>query len=339
MTAMTAERHPPPQSTFSAASSRVGALPPNAIGQLGPYIIESLLGRGAAAAVYRARVDEADARFATREQAICKLAQIPRVGGQPRLALKVLSVEGATRPELRASFEREHGALSKLDHPHIVQIYDAGEINGRLFTAMELVIGRTLDKWLATEETLAEPIAINVARQVAQALDHVHQRGIVHRDVKPGNLIVTADGRAKLTDFGVALDLHEVAENQVDDPHAVYGTPGYLAPEQTQATALVDGRSDLYSLGVVLYRMVTGRKPFYGTRAQVLQAHRDEPPPPPAEVAFVSPELEAVILKALAKAPADRYQSGAEMVAALDKISLVEPPEPRGFLQRLLHWR
>ncbi len=331
-------QHPPPHVMSSATPRPANLSSPKAIGQMGPYVIESLLGHGAAAAVYRAGVESPIERQIDGQLIEIPSVDISQVSCKPRVALKMLGQAGKTHPELRASFERERYALSRVDHPNVVRLFDAGEIQGRPFTAMEFIRGRTLDKQLAVEETLAESLAVDIAQQTARALAHIHERGIVHRDVKPANLMITTEGRVKLLDFGVSLDLYK-SSKQVDEADAVFGTPGYLAPEQTQADATTDGRADLYSLGVVLYRMVTGRKPFYGSREQVFQAHNQEPPPPPSSVAHVSPELEAVILKALAKSPAGRYQTGTEMVEALEQAALVERPEPRGFFQRLLHWR
>ncbi len=331
-------QHPPPHVMSSATPRSANLAPAKTVGQLGPYVIESLLGQGAAAAVYRAGVESPITRQMDGQLVEIPTVDIPQVSRKPRVALKVLGQAGKLHPELRASFERERHALSRVDHPNVVQLFDAGEIQGRPFTAMEFIWGRTLDKQLAVEEKLAESIAVDIAQQTARALAHIHERGIVHRDVKPANLMITTEGQVKLLDFGVSLDLHKSGK-PMDEADAVFGTPGYLAPEQTQAEAAVDGRADLYSLGVVLYRMVTGRKPFYGSREQVFQAHNQEPPPPPSSVAHVSPELEAVILKVLAKNPTDRYQTGTDVAEALDRVQLVEPPEPRGFFQRLLHWR
>ena len=336
MAVLTVQQPPPAMS--SATHRPANPSPTKAIGQLGPYVIESLLGHGAAAAVYRAGVESPMERQIDGQLIEIPPVDIAQVSRKPRVALKMLGQAGKLHPELRASFERERYALSRIDHPNVVRLFDAGEIYGRPFTAMEFIRGRTLDKQLAVEETLAESVAIDMAQQTARALAHIHERGIVHRDVKPANLMITTEGQVKLLDFGVSLDLHKSGK-PVDAADAVFGTPGYLAPEQTQADIEIDGRADLYSLGVVLYRMVTGRKPFYGSREQVLQAHNQQQPPLPSSVAHVSPELEAVILKALAKNPADRYQTGTDVAEALDRVQLVEPPEPRGFFQRLLHWR
>ena len=143
-------------------------------------------------------------------------------------------------------------------------------------------------------------------RQVAEALDYLHSQGYVHRDVKSSNILLGQGGRAVLFDFGTVYNIH----NPTNNAQGIYGTPAFLAPEQIRAEETPDGRSDLYSLGIVLYLMVAGRKPFYGSREEVLNAHLRQQPPPPSEFRWVSPELEGVILKALAKKPAERFESG-----------------------------
>ncbi len=169
---------------------------------------------------------------------------------------------------------------------------------------------------------------------MADALDYCHQRGVVHRDLKPANILLTPQGRALLFDFGTAVDMADSA-GATDD--GIYGTPGYASPEQAAGKQL-DGRSDLYSLGVVLYRMLTGRKPFYGSRSEMLEAHQHAEPPHPSQFTYVSPDLERIVLKAMAKDPADRYQTGADLVQALGEAHLAPPPVPTELPQRILSW-
>ncbi len=285
--------------------------------RLGEYRLEAVLGQGAVAVVYRARSD----------------------GGR-MVALKVLSRTAAAQVHIRNSFQREYRVLSRLSHRGIIRVYDAGEVNGLPYMALELLAGETLEELLTRSKTIGEVAAMDIVRQVANALDYLHGRGYVHRDVKPGNVMVTRDGRAILFDFGTVYDMNDLASNAP----GVYGTPPFLAPEQVLAETdpehapPLDGRADLYSLGVVLYRMVTGRKPFYGSRSEVLDAHLHQPPPRPSEFRWVSPALEAIILKALAKDPTDRYQSGAEFAQALTQIELTpEPPKPE-LPQRIFSW-
>lgn len=285
--------------------------------RLGEYQLEAILGQGAVAVVYRARGD----------------------GGRT-VAIKVLSRAAAAQVHIRKSFQREYRILSRLSHRGIIRVYDAGEVNGLPYMALELLDGETLEELLTRSKTIGEVAAMDIARQVANALDYLHRRGYVHRDVKPGNIMITRDGRAILFDFGTVYDMNNPAPNV----QGVYGTPPFLAPEQVQAETdperapVIDGRADLYSLGVVLYRMVTGRKPFYGSRSEVLNAHLHQPPPRPSEFRWVSPALEAVILKALAKDPADRYQSGAEFAQALARVELAPEPARPELSQRIFSW-
>jgi serine/threonine-protein kinase len=200
---------------------------------------------------------------------------------------------------------------------------------------MALVEGMTLEEFLSKNRTLGETASVKIAKQVAQALDYVHQHGVIHRDLKPANILISQDGRALLFDFGAALNRNTPPLVAMD---GIYGTPAFLAPEQIRDSQSVDGRADLYSLGVILYRMVSGRKPFYGGRDELLEAHLHQPPPPPSEFAYVSPELEAVILKAIRKDPTQRFQTGAEFAAALDEVELKPPPERVALPQRILQW-
>jgi eukaryotic-like serine/threonine-protein kinase len=294
-----------------ASDGYAGASPLNPLQRFGPYQIERALGAGAVAVVYRATQD----------------------GRQ--VALKVLNPYAAGQAKIRQLFRNEYQLASRLRHPGVVQVFDAGEIEGYPYMAMTLVQGTTLEEYLATNPILGETASIDIARQVALTLDYVHQQAIVHRDLKPGNILISRDGRALLFDFGTALNLNAPPPPGID---GIYGTPAFLAPEQIRNSAEIDGRADLYSLGVVLYRMVAGRKPFYGSRSEVLEAHLHQPPPPPSEFAYVSPELEAAILKALAKERADRYQTGQEFADALQAVKLEPPPERVPIGQRILGW-
>lgn len=278
--------------------------------RLGPYQIDSVLGRGGVSMVYKAH----------------------RRQGQP-VALKVLFSSVARQPHLRRRFQQEYRILSRLRHPGIMGVYDMGEIDGRLYIAMSLLKGETLEAMVARAKKLGEVISIEIARQLADVLDYVHQQGIVHRDIKTSNVMVTPDRRVILFDFGTAL--------YVDDPlpedfQGMFGTPPFVSPEQIECKTDIDGRSDLYSLGVILYRMVASRKPFYGTRSELLEAHLHQPPPPPSDFAHVSPALEAIILKLLAKNPQERFQSGSELIDALNGVE-ISPEEP-SLPQQLLRW-
>lgn len=291
-----------------------GQPPEQPLRQLGPYQIEKTLGQGAAATVYQAR----------------------RADGAS-VALKVLHRAAGNDAALREAFQREARILLKLNHPGIVRALEAGQIDGHFYMALTLVNGETLEALLTRQKKLGEAPTIDIGVQVANALDYLHRRQIVHRDVKPGNILLDERSRAVLFDFGAAIDLSV----EQPKPGEVYGTPAFLAPEQARGDAIIDGRADIYALGVTLYRMVTGRKPFYGTRSEVLHAHLYTPPPRPSQFTYISPALENVILIALAKNPADRFQTGAEMASALLEARNQADEASAGnreISQRFLHW-
>jgi serine/threonine-protein kinase len=199
---------------------------------------------------------------------------------------------------------------------------------------MELVEGGTLEQFLQRAKSIGEVAAIDIARQAAEALEYIHGLGYVHRDVKTSNILLGTMGRAVLFDFGTVYDI----DGLTNEGPGIYGTPAFLAPEQIRAEAEPDRRSDLYSLGIVLYLMVAGRRPFYGSREEVLEAHLDQEPPPPSEFGWVSPELERIILKALAKKPEERYESGGDFALALRGVEVeTEQPKPR-LATRLRSW-
>ncbi|HRW08719.1 MAG TPA: serine/threonine-protein kinase [Caldilineaceae bacterium] len=284
--------------------------PPRLLTQLGGYQIEAVLGQGAVAVVYRARSPQGRT-----------------------VALKVLTDAAASQRRVRMLFQSEYRICSRLNHPGVVRVLDAGEIDGHPFMAMEVVAGKTLQDFVRKDKGLGETASLDIVRQLAATLDYIHQQQVVHRDLKPTNVFITQNGRALLFDFGTALDLR----NPPTEPDTgIYGTPGFLAPEQIQHGDQVDGRADLYSLGIIFYRLLTGRRPFYGTRDDVLDAHLHTPPPPPSEFAYVSPGLEAIVLKLLAKDPDKRFRTGAELLQALENVELV--PEPENAPQRLMRW-
>ncbi len=270
--------------------------------QVGGYRVESLIGEGAAATVYRARVAAGEAT-------------------QP-VALKVLKPAATKQPHVLACFQFEARVLSRLEHRGILRVYAAGVDDDRMYTAMELIDGVSLDNVLVANKRLTPAQAVDIARQLADALDYLHRSGYVHRDIKPANLMLTPEGRVVLFDFGTVVRLKDGAPYEA----GLYGTPAFLAPEQTVAGGKIDGRADLYSAGIMFYLMVTGRKPFYGSRSEVLAAHVTAAPPRPSQFARISPALEAVILKSIAKKPDDRYQTGAEMAQALETLPSLTPP-------------
>lgn len=291
-------------------------LPENS--QVGDYRIESILGEGGVAMVYRAR------RIADQSTA----ADHPST-----VALKVLKPEAVQQPHVLACFQFEARVLSRLNHPNILQVYTAGVDKEYLYTAMEKVDGVSFDRFLLAKKRLPQAFAAQVASQLADALHYLHEHRYVHRDIKPANLMLADADRILLFDFGTVIR----ADSRAAYEKGIYGTPAFMAPEQIEVGGPVDGRADLYALGLTLYLMVTGRKPFYGSRNEVLAAQLHAPPPPPSQFARVSPALEAIILKALAKDPADRFQSGAEFAQALTAAVASAPPAPT-LRQRLLSW-
>ncbi|MCB0080991.1 MAG: serine/threonine protein kinase [Caldilineaceae bacterium] len=301
-------------STLSAKSS--STLPT----QIGGYQIEELLGEGAAGIVYRARRSGDHGEGDTDQPAL--------------VALKVLKPAAATQPQVLACFQFEGRILSRLSHPGILRVYETGLDDGQMFTAMELIDGFSFDKYLLAKKKLSVRLSIRLARQLAEALDYLHSHGYVHRDIKPANLMCDAAGRLLLFDFGTVIR----TKDGIDYEAGIYGTPAFAAPEQIENRGLIDGRADLYALGIMLYLMVTGRKPFYGTREDVLQAHLTEIPKPPSKYARVPQALEAVILQAIAKEPADRFATGADFAAALTEVEENLPPVPPSAWQRFLGW-
>ncbi|NTV64662.1 MAG: serine/threonine protein kinase, partial [Oscillochloris sp.] len=267
-------------------------------GRLGRYEIRAELGRGGMARVYHA--------FDT-------LLQRP-------VAIKVLAAQLSMDPEFVQRFEREARTAASLRHPHIVTIYDVGEQDSLHYIAMEFINGRTLHSILNEQTTLGLGYAITILEPVARALDFAHTQGAVHRDVKPHNIMVDTSGRMVLTDFGIA-QTPDADSERLTRTGVFMGTPEYISPEQAEARR-VDGRSDLYSLGVVAYEIITGRVPFSGATPQLIVAHAQLLPPPPTSVlAYLPSELDIVLARALAKRPESRYPSGIALVDALRDVA------------------
>jgi serine/threonine protein kinase len=256
----------------------------------GRYELSHLVARGGMAEVYRARDQLLD---------------------RP-VALKVLFPELSVDRSFVERFRREAQAAANLSHPNIVPVFDWGEDNGTYFIVMEFVDGRALSSILRTAGPLHPDRAAEIAADVAGALSYAHRHGVVHRDVKPGNVLITEEGTIKVTDFGIARAVN--TEESLTQTGAVMGTATYFSPEQAEGMG-VDSRSDIYSLGVVIFEMVTGRPPFLGdTPVAVASKHVREHPPAPREInPGVPPDLEAIILKCLAKSPDHRYATGDDL--------------------------
>jgi serine/threonine-protein kinase len=233
------------------------------------------------------------------------------------VAIKILRADLARDPQFQERFRREAQNAAALNHPAIVAVYDTGEASteqGALpYIVMEFVEGRTLRDIVKTEGPMSQKRAMEVMADVCAALDFSHRHGIVHRDVKPANVMITKNGAVKVMDFGIARAMHD-GQSAMTQTAAVIGTAQYLSPEQARGEQ-VDARSDVYAAGCVLYELVTGEPPFTGDSpvAVAYQHVREDPNPPSSVNPAVSPELDAVVLKALAKGPANRYQSSAEM--------------------------
>src|SRR5919201_435868 len=245
------------------------------------------------------------------------------LGGR-RVALKVISPEIAGAADFRARFEHESRIAASIDHPHVISIYAAGEHDGHPYIAMQWVEGKTLYEELA-HGPLAPTRAVTAISQIAGALDVAHTAGLVHRDVKPANILLRSIGgrdHAYLTDFGIAKRTHVEATNLTRTGNIV-GTIGYMAPEQIQGQR-GDGRSDIYSLGCVLYECLTGKRPFERENEMAtLWAHVHDPRPSPSAVKPGLPRgLDAVVARALAIDPGERYQTGGELAAAAAAVAL-----------------
>jgi len=254
-----------------------------------------------------------------------------------RVAVKVLHSHLATDMSFLARFRREAIAAARLAHPNVVATYDTGVDDGVAWIVMERVDGSTLRELLARPTPLSPARAVHIATQVADARDYAHRAGVIHRDVKPGNILVGVGDRVKVADFGIAKAAIEAAEDasgpsldlsDLTQSGAIVGTAKYLSPEQVNGEP-VDGRSDVYSLGVVLYEMLCGQVPFTGeTDVAVAVQHATATPRPPRQVRDTIPApLEAVVLRAMAKSPEERYASAAELHVALLSIDL-RPEDP-----------
>ncbi|HET7091314.1 MAG TPA: protein kinase, partial [Anaerolineae bacterium] len=271
--------------------------------QLDEYRLEVLLGQGGMARVYRG-LDVRLNRY---------------------VAVKVIDAPFRADPDYVVRFEREAQAIAQLDHPHIVRLYRYGEAEGLLYIAMQYIRGASLsyvlDSYRADKEFIAPNDAQRIMREVCLALDYAHSHGVIHRDIKPANIILDQQGRAYLTDFGLAL-LTEVGTRG-----EILGSPHYIAPEQAISSAAAVPQSDLYSVGVILYEMFTGKLPFDAEEPlEIARLHMTEPPRPPQDL---RPELsrgaEAVLLRALAKEPDERYPTGAALADALDEALRAAP--------------
>jgi len=263
---------------------------------IGTYRIEAELGRGGMGVVYRAT-----------ESATGK-----------SVALKILSREFSLDPAYVRRFRRETEALARLDHPNIVRVYHVGEDRGVHYYAMDFVEGRSLGALLSAGERFSIERALDLAVDVAGALGHAHSAGIVHRDIKPGNILIGSDGKPKLTDFGIARLTYATRMTRTGD---IVGTPEYMSPEQAKGAA-VEPPSDVYSLGVVMYELLTGRVPFEGATAlEIIKKHQYEEPVNIRECnRAIHDGLARIVMRMLAKDPKERHKSAEQVATALSAI-------------------
>jgi serine/threonine protein kinase len=216
-------------------------------------------------------------------------------------------------------FHTEAQHTASLEHPNIVPIYDLGEAGGSVFIAMRYIDGLSLQELLMREKQLPITRAIRVGAQIAEALDYAHGRGIIHRDVKPANVMIEQGDRATLTDFGIA---RVAGSSRLTTTGSIVGTPDYLSPEQARGSD-VDPRTDLYSLAIVTYEMLAGRPPFQSDNPlSVVHAQIATMPPPVTQFnASVPPEVAAVLLRAMAKEPSQRFASCREFISAIRRAA------------------
>jgi len=259
--------------------------------EIAGYRLEEKLGAGSMGTVHRARQLSLD-----RE-----------------VAIKILSPHLARKKDYVERFLREARAVAKLNHPNVISGIDAGEENGVRYFVMEYASGMTVGRLLERGGAMDESRVLRIARQIGRALEHAHEAGLVHRDVKPDNILVTRDHVAKLCDLGLAKDSPEEGR--------ALGTPAYISPEQAQGAADVDIRSDLYSFGCTLYHMLTGRVPFEGNAKVVMVKHlTEEAKPVRALQSDVSEGMQGIVERLMRKEPIDRFASPRELVGALIEL-------------------
>jgi eukaryotic-like serine/threonine-protein kinase len=276
----------------------------NVAQRIGPYEVLAILGMGGMGAVYKARDP--------------KTSEI--------VALKVLAPRLADDREFVARFEREVRAAQSLKHPNIAGAIASGSDDGRPYMAMQYVEGKSLGKYIADLGRIPERRCLEIARDIARALDHAHGQGVVHRDVKPDNVLIDNDGNARLADFGLAKLVRE--DMRLTQSGVALGTPHYISPEQVAANRYVDHRADQYSLGAMMFHMLTGQVPFDGpTNNDIMLRHLEDQLRSPRDlVPSISDRAVRIIFKLMAKRAADRYDTAAQLAEDLERVLRAEDP-------------
>jgi serine/threonine-protein kinase len=275
--------------------------------RLDQYQLEDLLARSGMASIFKARDTES---------------------GQT-VALKIPHTQFESDVVFFQRFQREEAIGQKLEHPNIVRVLKPRE-KSRMYMVMEYVTGRSLRAIMDAERAMPPDRALPIAIQVCDAVAYLHERGVVHRDLKPENVLITPDGQVKILDFGIAFDLsaRRLTWFGLSNP---MGTPDYMAPEQSSGKR-GDARTDVYALGMLLYEMLTGNLPYVSQnpRALLRMKANEDPKPPSAYLPSIDPNLETIILRAIARAPRDRYPTAAALVADLRNPAAVQAPNSEG---------
>jgi serine/threonine-protein kinase len=268
---------------------------------LGRYRIRGVLGKGAMGLVYDGFDPKLNRRVAIKTILTSKL-------------------DGEAARMIKVRFEREVRAVARLNHPHIVQVYDFGAEADLAYIVMEFIQGKELKDYLEANERFDLKRVFRIMTELLGALDFAHEAGIIHRDVKPANVMIDAGGHAKLTDFGVAR-VTEPGADQAEATRAgtIVGTPSYMSPEQIQGQAL-DRRTDIFSAGIILYQLLTWKKPFQGTQWELAKKIIEDDPAWPSTLVEIAPEIDRVIARALAKQPERRYQTARRFATALQRV-------------------
>lgn len=275
---------------------------------LGRYQIRGVLGKGAMGLVYDGLDPTLDRRVAIK-------------------TILTGTMDEATARHYAMRFKREVRAVARLNHPNIVQVYDFGTEGDLAYIVMEYIQGKELKDYFDKGERFELQKIFHLMSELLGALDFAHEAGVIHRDVKPANVMVDAQGRAKLTDFGVARITDAEAEpGEATRAGAVVGTPAYMSPEQIQGQP-IDHRTDIFSAGVLLYQLLTGRKPFEGTQWALAKKIIQDDPVWPSALVQVPPALDRVVARALAKLPDQRYPNARSFAQALKSVAEGKAPE------------